>query len=840
MAVRDALQRITDFRVTEASALVASLVRRPVDQVTGATLRDIFPSSRIDDFVSRFAAVLATGSSQTHEYPILGDALDASWIRQTATREAEETLLVTVEDLTAERLQAVREEVSTRLRELLFEKASDGIVLVTPDGRVAEANTAFATMVKLERDALVGLRIPDHLDCPTWGESADKSFHCQLRAADQSWWAVAVRETPLPYGFRQLVFRDRSALEASEGRLRKSEEHFRSAFEESAVGMALLGNDGTTLQVNSALATMLGYSAEEALRTQWTAILHPDELATAGAVLREVGAGRLANSSDERRCIRRDGVLIWTQMTVAGVRGPAGTPEHLIVQVEDISERKRLEASRHEVEERLALVLQATRDGIWDWDVVTGRIHYGPQWFGMLGYPAEGQVGELSVFSQLVHPEDVIALMPLVERHLAGPGTEYDVTFRMRHAAGHWVWIRARGRAVARDADGRATRMVGTHTDVTHERELEEQVRHSQKMDAVGKLAGGVAHDFNNLLTAIGATTELLLTNIPPGAAHHDDLQNIALAAGRAKALTRQLLAFSRQEIEQAADVPVDTIIAKVAPLLHRLLEPSQEIAVELNAKDAMLRLDPANLELALLNLVANARDAMPHGGTVTIRTDVVAHTGHPNVMVTVRDTGIGMSADVRDRIFEPFFTTKPQGKGTGLGMPTVYGFVRRLQGTVQVESAPGAGTTVQILLPVITGPTPSMPDTMIPDARAPTRVVQRVLLVDDDTVVRRSTQRLLEHRGIEVVGVASAEAALAELVSTSTPFDVVLSDHAMPGRTGHQLLEEIGIRYPAQRVVLMSGFADDDQLRRTFGSREVPFLAKPFTLQELMQALGS
>ena len=964
-AVRDALRRITDFRVTEASALVAALVRRPISQVTGATLREIFPSPRIDAFVERFADTLVNGTPHTDEYPVLTDALDATWIRQTTVREDDGVLLVTVDDLTSERLQAVRAEVSTRLRELLFEKASDGIVLVGPDGRVAEANEAFAAMVKLEHRALIGLRIPDHLDCPTWEPSVEKSFHCQLRAADQGWLAVAVRETPPPYGFRQLVFHDRSALEASEGRyraalhaanltaweidqaterltvseshrtlfdltpemplpttlselramvhpedrykiwsqrvaisdtpgtepipfevqyrivtpdgavrwmrsrgeltrrapgdpgtiycitrnitriietearLRESEEHFRSAFEESAVGMALLANDGATLQVNSALASMLGYTAAEAMQLHWTAVLHPDEIGPSGALLQEVASGRVASSRDERRCIRRDGTEIWTQMTIAGVRGGDGVAEHLIVQVEDISERKHLETSRREVEERLALVLDATSDGIWDWDVPAGMVHYGPQWFGILGYPAEARTGELAVFSQLVHPEDLLQLWPEVERHLQAPSGAYDEEFRMRHADGHWVWIRARGRAVKRDAEGRALRMVGTHTDVTRERSLEEQIRHGQKMDAVGKLAGGVAHDFNNLLTAIGATTELLLDAMPLGSPHHQDLEHIALAADRAKALTRQLLAFSRQEVEQSADVNVDAVVEQVAPLLHRMLGPAQSLQIRLGAAGQTLRLDPANLELALLNLVANARDAMSHGGTVTIETAVEGDAPEPIVVITVRDTGIGMTADVRERIFEPFFTTKPQGKGTGLGMPTVYGFVRRLQGTVDVESAPGAGTTVRLVLPVLSVPFTPVPTATNQPDDTPGRVVRRVLLVDDDAVVRRSTQRLLEHRGIEVVGVDSADAALAELASTSVPFDVVLSDHAMPGRTGHQLLEEIGVRYPAQRVVLMSGFADDGELRRTFGTREVPFLAKPFTLQELLQALG-
>ena len=971
-AIRDAFQRITDFRVTEASTLIAAMVRRPLSKVVGSTLRQIFPTPRIDRFVERFAETLAQDAPQTDEYPIISGAVEATWVRQTARREDLDTLLVTIEDLSAERQRAVQLAVSTRLRELLFERSTHSIVLVAPDGKIVEANAAFAALMQMAPSVLIGLRLPDHLDCPLAEGERPPSFRCNLRSADGVWHPIEISETPLPYDFRQLVIEDRSELEASERRyrtamhaaglsawemhqgsealvvsesyrtlfdlppdaplpttiaelramvhpddrervrrgrlelpswspgetvpfevtyriitpagevrwmrtrgelarahaddpgiiyaitrnitplvdterrLRESEEQFRSAFDDSAVGMALVSNTGVTLRVNAALAAMFGYSMEEASATQWHQILHPDEVASASVILREIAEGHLPSSRAERRCVHRDGHVVWTQMTVAGVRGQADRPEQIIVQVEDITERRRADAALREAEERLATVLDATRDGTWDWDVPAGRIHYGPQWFGMLGYPAEARTGDLSVFSQLVHPEDLAQLWPDVERHLQQPAGTYDETFRMRHADGHWVWIRARGRAVARDAEGRALRMVGTHTDVTRERFLEEQLRHGQKMDAVGRLAGGIAHDFNNLLTAIGSTTEVLLESTPADDPQVAGLQDIAMAADRAKTLTRQLLAFSRQDVEQAVVVTVDAVVTRVEPLLQRMLGPAQTLAVHLGAPTQRLRLDPANLELALLNLVANARDAMPSGGTVTITTDHGASgsgdpesSGAPVVRITVRDTGIGMTSEVRERIFEPFFTTKPQGQGTGLGMPTVYGFVRRLHGSVQVESTPGEGTSVRLLLPGLAGADDPAEATVRPFPTEPTHQVHRVLLVDDDAVVRRSTKRLLEHRAIAVVAVESADEAIDRLANDPMPFDVVLTDHAMPGRTGYQLLEEIEATWPGQRVVLMSGFAEDGGVRRTIGTREIPFLAKPFTLDELLQALG-
>ncbi len=750
-----------------------------------------------------------------------------------------------------------------------------------------------------------------------------------------------------------------------ERQLRESEERFRLAWDSSVVGLAILAPDGRTLQVNPAAADILGYDQPRLLTIPWTDLIDPTEVDDSSANFARVMRGEVGSTRAVRRYQRSDGTIVHLAMTASPMRDTAGTITGLFVQAENITEQHRLELVRQETEERLELVLDATRDGIWDWNLAMGRAYFGPQWFGMLGYPAEGRWGDESLFRELMHPDDASHVWAANERQINDPDAgAYDERFRMRRADGSWAWIRSRGRVIQRDAIGRALRMVGTHTDVTAEveaaearrrseeryalviaaledgvwdhdlvhstglvspryltmlgyparaeitydeflalihpddrdevlathtrqsddpaaaaydmefrmqrvdgtwarircrgrvvernaegramraigthtdvterRMMEEQFRHTQKMEAIGKLAGGVAHDFNNLLTTVSATTEVLREELAPDDPHRADLDQIARAADRAKALTGQLLAFSRLEVERRQQLSLDRAVRQVEPLLRRLLAPGQELIVALDANDIVVSLDPAQLELALLNLVANARDAMPDGGTVTIRTAVA----NPHELkLTVTDTGIGMDSRIAERAFEPFFTTKPQGKGTGLGLATVYGFAERLGGRVDLQTVPGQGTTVALAIPTAQGADPAV-TSITPPQSVPTRSGRRVLVVDDEEGVRRSTRRLLEKRGYTVLEAESAAHALTLL--DSAVVDVMLTDHAMPGGTGRELVRQVMERHPAVRVVLMSGFAGEGEVRDDIRGKAVPFLAKPFTLEELVTIIDA
>ncbi len=620
--------------------------------------------------------------------------------------------------------------------------------------------------------------------------------------------------------------------------LTESEERFRSAFEASAVGMAILSSTGKTLRVNAALARMVGRDIPTLSAMQWSELIHPDDQAEVGERIRRIVTGDLTDARAERRLLHRDGAIVEVRITSSAVRDAVGAVTGVFVQIEDITESKALARARRQSEERFALVIEALEDGVWDHDLIAGVGYTSPRYFTMLGYPPRTQA-TYEDFLELVHPDDLEAITRANERQIMDPEAEpYDLEIRLLRADGTWARIRSRGRVVERDADGHAVRAIGAHSDVTAQRQLEEQFRQAQKMEAIGKLAGGIAHDFNNLLTAVSATTEIVLQDLPADHGSRPDIEEIRRAADRATTLTRQLLAFSRMEVEQRTVVEVDDAVTRVAPLLNRMLSPGQELVLAMRAPGVHALLDAAQFELALLNLVANARDAMPDGGTITVLTTTDTHVPHQRVQIAVRDTGTGMTEAVRARVFEPFFTTKPQGAGTGLGLPTVYGFVQRMGGKIELDSAPGAGSCFTLILPT-SAERPEAPAATATAAVLATGGASGVLIVDDEDAVRSVARRLLERGGYRVWEASSAAEALRQLEGHSTEIAVVLSDHAMPGGTGRDLLARIAAHYPAIRTVLMSGFAGEGGLRDAVEGREVSFIQKPFTVDELLRGVA-
>jgi signal transduction histidine kinase len=382
--------------------------------------------------------------------------------------------------------------------------------------------------------------------------------------------------------------------------------------------------------------------------------------------------------------------------------------------------------------------------------------------------------------------------------------------------------------------------------DVTERRRFDEHLRDAAKMEAVGRLAGGVAHDFNNLLTAILGYSSLILlekNDASRGAYVHE----VQRACGRASDLTRQLLAFARRQPIEPRVVEVDDIVAGATSLIEQLAGAKVTLSMRLGAAAARALVDPAQLELSIVNLAVNARDAMPAGGSLTISTRAVAGPDLPPawsgprddgaVAISVADTGLGMDPATRARLFEPFFTTKPKGKGTGLGLATVHGIVARCGGTIDVETAPGSGTTFTIHLPRTTAalsPTVTAPSSTSPPARGGT-----ILLAEDETSVRDMAAQVLRQAGYTVLACRDGEAALAAAAAHTGPIDLLLSDLVMPGCSGLELAERLRAARPAVRVLLTSGYAADvlgDRAQPADGTR---LLAKPFSPDSLTARVG-
>jgi PAS domain S-box-containing protein len=379
--------------------------------------------------------------------------------------------------------------------------------------------------------------------------------------------------------------------------------------------------------------------------------------------------------------------------------------------------------------------------------------------------------------------------------------------------------------------------------DVTAERRMERQLQMAQRMEAVGRLAGGVAHDFNNLLTAIRGYAELLREDLPDAAPGREDVDEILTAAGRATALTRQLLAFSRQQVLRPRIVDLNELATGTEKLLRRLIGEDVQLAVHLAPVPVLVKADPGQIEQVIINLAVNSRDAMPQGGTLAIETSAVdldesyaaMHlpvVPGPYVMLTVTDTGVGMSKDVQARIFEPFFTTKEAGKGTGLGLATVYGIVKQSDGYIWVYSEPGQGTTFRIYLPRVAG------EADAPLAAAPvvaTGGSETILLVEDDEPLRRLARQVLERHGYTVLDAADPEQALAVAAHVGV-VQLLLTDVVMPGMGGRELAERLLRERPGLKVLYISGYADDAIAHHGMLTPGAELLQKPYGSEMLLR----
>ena len=452
-----------------------------------------------------------------------------------------------------------------------------------------------------------------------------------------------------------------------------------------------------------------------------------------------------------------------------------------------------------------------------------GRLRYvSPAAERALGYRPE-DLADRPAF-ELIHPEDHGDVIAAIGRALSQPGQAQSAEFRFRHQDGSWRVFESTGRALP---GASPSLLIVVSRDVTERRELEARLRDAQKMESLGRLAGGVAHDFNNLLTAILGSAELLRGELPEGTRARAELEEIASSGTRASRLTSQLLAFARRQPVELRVVDLASLLAGMERLLRRLLREEIELVIEAGAGPTTVRGAAAQLEQVVVNLVVNARDALAGPGRITLRTE---RTG-AHVQLAVRDDGAGMSAEVQRRAFEPFFTTKPPGQGTGLGLATCYGIVEQGGGTIAVESAPGQGTTIRIQLPFVAAEPSAAP---APPRAAPRARGATVLLVEDEPAVRRIATLALRRAGHRVLDAADAAAALRIAEAGAEEIDLLVTDVVMPGMGGRALAAALCERRPELPVLFVSGYSEDEALERDVAALRAAFLAKPFTPETL------
>lgn len=496
-------------------------------------------------------------------------------------------------------------------------------------------------------------------------------------------------------------------------------------------------------------------------------------------------------------------------------------------------------AFRHS-EARTNFALGGARMGMWELEIATDKMTWSDTLAPVFGLTPDQAPRTGDDFFALIHADDRTILKEAIEEDMRTGGS-HEVEFRVvwPDQSIHWTAGRA---CLVHEADGTGARMVGVGSDITARRSLEAQLRQSQKMEAVGQLAGGVAHDFNNILSAILGYSTFVIDSFEPEDPRRADMAEITKAGDRAVALTRQLLAFSRKQVMQPAIVDLNELVLSMRGMLSPLIGEQISLVPILANDLGAVRADRGQLEQVLLNLVVNARDAMSAGGRLVIETANVELDGcfsqgtevRPGsyVMLAVSDNGVGMTESTRQRLFEPFFTTKEQGSGTGLGLATVYGIVHQSGGHVWVYSEPGNGATFKVYLPrtgsCSDGDVPPVPIAVLPVA------TETILLVEDDDAVRALTRTILSRSGYHVLDAPNPAVAEALFEQHLDAITLVVTDVIMPGSSGPRMFERLAQRRPALKVLYVSGYTDDAIVNQGRLDPGVDFLQKPFTAAAL------
>ena len=687
--------------------------------------------------------------------------------------------------------------------------------------RLDYANAASELATGVVREAIIGCTLEEVLPAST-GQLA--SIFEQVRATgelvdageveygdtriDQGvFW---VKAYPLAEERIAMTFENVTAMVHARRALQESEGRFRSAFHAASVGMALTALDGSFVQVNNPLAQMLGYEPEELSKLNVRDVTHVDDIDVDVKSVVDLRSGRIDSYQREKRYVRKDGSVMWAELTVSLVRGYDDSPTHVVSHVQDITAQR--EAN---------LLFAAT----FEHSVVPMIVADDERRLVDLNEAAAELLGVSHEEAAALRVDDLLqeeAVPELWQGFLRDGTWEAEVSL-LRPDGGE------RRIEFVATADVRPGRHLAVVRDLTRTKELETQLRQAQKMEAVGRLAGGIAHDFNNLLTAISGYSEFLIEGLDDGRLrrHADEIRK---AAARAASLTGQLLAFSRRQVLQPRALDLNAVVSDMDMMLRRLIGEDVELVALLDPNVGPVQADPTQVEQVIVNLAVNARDAMPNGGSVTIETSDISTDDGDFVELRMTDTGIGMTEAERQQLFDPFFTTKEGG--TGLGLATVYGIVEQSGGTIEVDTAPGMGSSFRIWLPRANVPAELQP--AVPAAAAPRMGDETILLVEDETVVRHLVAEILESSGYAVMQAGDGPSALELLRRHSGKLDLLLTDVVMPGMSGPEVAQAVTSMRPGTQVLYTSGYTDSAIGHHGVLEPGIAFLQKPFSADDL------
>ncbi len=829
-------------------------------RMSGYTQEELAQLSVLDTYLpgdravgERRRADIQRGAHRIFERALLRKHGSTIQVEGSARRLDDGRHLSIVRDITERK----RAEAALRAKEedyrRLVEQAGDGVFLADTDGRFVVVNPALCKMTGYTREEMLQLGVLDTY--PPAERSAGErrfkdvqsgtamTFERALLRKDGSTATAEINVRRLEDGRHQSIIRDTTERKRAEAALRAKEEDYRQLIEEAGDGVFLLEGDGRFVVVNPAFCRMTGYTREETLRMNMLDTYFPSERSVGERRLGDVGRG--LNSAFERSLRRKDGTALAVE--VSARRLEDGRIQAI---VRDITERKRAEDALRESERKTRALLDLSFGFIGMLSLDGTLLEANRTALEFAGVEREDVLGrpfwETAWWSH--SPELQGRLRAAVGAAASGEMVRFEAPWRAADGSLHPVDFSLKP---VRDDGGQVVMLIPEGRDIAdlkrageEKAALQAQLHQAQKMESIGRLAGGVAHDFNNLLTVINGYSRLLLDTLETRDPLRDSLEEINRAGERAAGLTQQLLAFSRKQVLQPRVLDLNRVVKETQPMLARLVGEDIEVLVELQAEPATVCADPHQLEQVIVNLAVNARDAMPEGGRLSIATSIAEWGGslaqaHPGaracryVALTVTDTGVGMNEETRARIFEPFFTTKEVGKGTGLGLSMIQGVVEQSGGLIDVASQPGCGATFTIYLPWVreAADGPVAPE-VVPGPVAGSR--RTILVVEDQREVREYVAVTLAAYGYRVIQAESAAEALPFWERGAADIDLVLTDVVMPRLSGGELANLIWKSRPNTKVLFMSGYKDDVMVHDGDAEAGVEFIQKPFSPGQL------
>jgi two-component system, cell cycle sensor histidine kinase and response regulator CckA len=646
-----------------------------------------------------------------------------------------------------------------------------------------------------------------------------------------------------------IVSRDITERKRTEEALREGEEKYKSLTNNLNVGVYRnsRGSEGNFIEANSAIVKMFGYGSREEFLKIGVSNLYKNPNERKEFISKIAKTGSIKNELLELQ--KKDGTVFIGSVSAVAVENRNGDIKYFDGIIEDITDRKRAGSKLQESEERLKLALDSVSDAVWDWRVDTGKVYFSSRWYTMLGYDPYELPQTFETWRALLHPDDLSNAEQTISRHL-NSAKPFEMEFRMRTKSNQWKWILARGKTVEKDSQGNASRMLGTHMDITEriksendKKALETQLQNAQKMEAIGTLAGGIAHDFNNLLMAIQGRTSLMIMGKDSSHPDFNHLREVESHVERAADLTRQLLDFARGGKYEVRPTDLNELIKKENRMFGRT---RKEIIIRGKYEENIwsVDVDRGQVEQVLLNLYVNAWQAMPESGELYLETKnvtlyenyVKSFSIEPGryVKISVNDTGVGMDKATQERIFDPFFTTKEIGGGTGLGLASAYGIIKNHGGFINVYSEKGHGSTFNVYLP-------ASEKEIIEEKKSPGETLmgsETLLLVDDEPMIIEIAEELFSRLGYNVLSAVGGKEAITIYEEQEERIDMVILDMIMPNMSGGETYDRLKNINPKVKVLLSSGYSINGQATEILGRGCNGFIQKPFKMKELSQKL--